>query len=278
MAAGRPMIGQPPDGLPAGLAQVADATDRLIADVESLDDAALREPSTLPGWSRAHVVTHLSRHADALCRTADAARRGDLVEPYVGGPAGRSAEIEEGAQRDAMSIRRDLAASVERLAAVWRHLPPETWTQPTKALRGTRPLAAGVTARLVEVEVHHVDLGVGRRPSDWSPAFVGAGLDYGVAGLPTRPAARKAGSSARWFLWCTDLRRGWYVDRGVSTTVVNPVSRTDGTLPTDHQVTGVGHDILAWLLGRCPQGRGLTVRGTGERSEALALPSMFPFP
>ena len=31
-----------------------------------LDDAAIAEPSLLPGWTRGHLLAHLARNADAL--------------------------------------------------------------------------------------------------------------------------------------------------------------------------------------------------------------------
>src|ERR1044071_5981880 len=48
------------------LAALREATDRLLGATGKLDDAALSEPSRLPGWSRGHVIAHLSRNADAL--------------------------------------------------------------------------------------------------------------------------------------------------------------------------------------------------------------------
>ena len=33
-------------------------TERIVATLAALDDADLRAPSALPGWSRAHVATH----------------------------------------------------------------------------------------------------------------------------------------------------------------------------------------------------------------------------
>ena len=123
-------------------------------------------PADLPGWTRAHVLTHLARHADALRRTTDAATRHELGDPYPGGAAGRAAEITAGAERDPEDIVSDLRASVEALSEVWRALPAPVWEHETRAVAGTRPLAAGLVARWVEVEVHHVDLDVGYRPRD----------------------------------------------------------------------------------------------------------------
>ena len=152
-------------------------------------------------------------------------------------------------------------------------MPVEAWGQPTKALYGTRPLAAGVAARWLEVEVHHVDLGVGYEPADWPVEFVGAAVPAVLAGLPGR--AQADGTTDSWLLWCSDLSAGWHIDAAAKPAVVSAQESFAGAPAAMHTVTGAGHDVLAWLMGRT-DGTGLTVGG--ERSAALALPGHFPFP
>jgi maleylpyruvate isomerase len=48
------------------LAWVSDGTERLLADVAGLSDAALDAPTALPGWSRRYLVSHVAANADAL--------------------------------------------------------------------------------------------------------------------------------------------------------------------------------------------------------------------
>jgi hypothetical protein len=48
------------------LAGIQDATGRPLATVGGLTDAPLREPSLLPGRSRGHVLTHITRNAADL--------------------------------------------------------------------------------------------------------------------------------------------------------------------------------------------------------------------
>ena len=55
------------------------ATTRYLQALTVLDDESVRRPSVLPGWSRAHVVAHLSRNADAL--HPGARRRSAAGEP-----------------------------------------------------------------------------------------------------------------------------------------------------------------------------------------------------
>ena len=52
---------------------VADAQARFQMAIEGLDDAKVRSPSLLPGWSIGHVLTHVARNADSHRRRADAA-------------------------------------------------------------------------------------------------------------------------------------------------------------------------------------------------------------
>ena len=57
--------------------------------VEPLAHLDLTKPSVLPGWSIAHVLVHLARNADSHRRRIEASARGDMVDQYVGGIAGR---------------------------------------------------------------------------------------------------------------------------------------------------------------------------------------------
>ena len=43
------------------LGAVAESHERVAATLAELSDDAARAPSLLPGWSRGHVATHLSR-------------------------------------------------------------------------------------------------------------------------------------------------------------------------------------------------------------------------
>ena len=43
-----------------------EATRRLVRAVDGLDDNAYAEPSGLPGWTRGHVLAHLTLNAEGL--------------------------------------------------------------------------------------------------------------------------------------------------------------------------------------------------------------------
>ena len=68
-------------------------------------------PSRLPGWSRAHVLTHLARNADGHRRMIEGAARGEVLEQYAGGVEGRNAGIDAGAGRPAADVLADFATA-----------------------------------------------------------------------------------------------------------------------------------------------------------------------
>jgi maleylpyruvate isomerase len=157
----------------AHLALVADAHERLFAAIDGLTDAQVRAPSPLPGWTIGHVLTHLARNADSHVRRAEAAARAEVIDQYVGGQAGRAADIEAGADRGADEQVADVRRSALAAEAAWRDLPAEAWSRITRdGDTRERPLFELPSRRWQEVEVHLVDLGLGATPRDWPDAFV----------------------------------------------------------------------------------------------------------
>src|SRR6202023_3211902 len=64
----------------------------------------------------------------------------------------------------------DLAGSAMALRTVARQLPGEGWQVPVRILDSDPfPAAQLLTRRLVEVELHHCDLGAGYGPADCRP-------------------------------------------------------------------------------------------------------------
>ena len=153
------------------LDEMAQATDRLLATVDGFSDADVRAPSGLPDWTRAHVLTHIARNADAMARLAHYARTGEEQAMYPGGPPARNAAIEEGAGRHIGDLRLDLDESAERLLAAFANFDAEALGRAVEGSRGASwsgwelPLI-----RMREVEIHHVDLAAGYTAADWSPA------------------------------------------------------------------------------------------------------------
>ena len=79
-------------------AWAADGTRLVVAALADLRDDGFPAPSLLPGWTRAHVVAHLARNAEALTRLATWARTGVETPMYVS-PEQRDAEIETSARQ-----------------------------------------------------------------------------------------------------------------------------------------------------------------------------------
>ena len=156
--------------------QVDDATQRLLDDARTLSEAGLRVPSLLPGWTRAHVLAHLARNADAMRNMLAGARSGN-VPPAYASVDDREADIERGAAMSPADLMADLADSAMALRTVARQLPDEAWLVPVQLLDSEPFPAAGLlTRRLVEVELHHCDLGTAYGPADWSAAFAAMDL------------------------------------------------------------------------------------------------------
>jgi len=212
-----------------GIDAIAGGTDRLLADVDGLDDRGVARPSLLPGWTVAHVLTHLCRNADGNRRMLHGAAGGEVLDQYPGGVEGRAADIEAGVARPAADVLEDLRASSAQLAEALAGMPGEAWERPVRTLRGEMPARRILGSRRREVEMHHVDLGLGYGPGDWPADLVTDELDQAIAGLSERlPAA----TTLR--LVATDRGRAWEAGVGAS-----PVT-----------VSGPAAWLLAWLVGR----------------------------
>ena len=156
---------------------VADAQLRFSAAIEGLDDDAVRAPSLLPGWSVGHVLTHVARNADSHIRRSEAAVRGEVVEQYPGGYAGRASDIERGARRPPAAIIEDVAATSASLQSVWGTLRGAAWTMQVRDVSGRHHvLRAMPSRRWRELEIHLVDLDIGPSYDDWPEEFVAENL------------------------------------------------------------------------------------------------------
>ena len=217
------------------MTDVDDATERLIRTAQACDDGAVRAPSALPGWTVGHVLTHVARNADAYTNLLTWARTG-VETPAYATPTARAEGIEAGAGRPLAEQIADLRQAHERFADAAAAMPAEAWTvylPPTGASAAAVPWA-----RLREVEVHHVDLGRGYTPEDWSDAFALRLLREIVTGV-TDPAFHLT-------------LRPWGVEHALT------IGEADGA----PEVSGPTRSIAAWLAGR-GDGADLTVSPDG---------------
>lgn len=227
---------------------VTAATERLIATAATLDDAGLAAPSLCPGWTRAHVLTHVARNADALSNLLGWARTG-RENPMYPSVEARNADIEAGATRPAAEIVDDLRVSADRFVRAVMEMPDDGWERQVR--RG--PAATGeplpgrrvLWLRLRELEVHHADLRTGYGPADWPAAFVRRALDETVRAFGRRedvPAVTLEIDGAG-------------------------VEHLGAEAPVT--VGGSPSEVLSWLIGRS-SGSGLRVQPAGALP---ALPS-----
>jgi maleylpyruvate isomerase len=212
------------------LGSVREATERLLTAVAKLDDTAVSEPSRLPGWTRGHVLAHLARNADALVNVLEG-------RPMYADAAVRDADIERDAPRPLgvhLADVRESAARFQEAGAA-----PADWSRTVELRNGVTDAAARVPfRRWVEVELHHVDLGIGYELEDLPAEFTEREIDFlaeRFTGHPDVPPTR-----------LTDGTRAWRTGR--------EADRPEVT------VTGPPADLLGWLAGR-RDGSGLTVDG-----------------
>lgn len=169
------------------LALVEEATERLLADATGLSDPELRERSSLPEWTRGHVLTHVARNADALINLFVAGRTGE-DRPLYASPERRTADIEEGAGRPREVIVDDLDASHRRFVEAASDVTD--WTPRVLQRRGARvPVWVVPLLRLGELEIHHTDLDVGYGFDRWSSEWTSAYLPFATADLSDRAGA-----------------------------------------------------------------------------------------
>jgi len=140
---------------------VSQGTTLFEAAVSALDDVEFARASHLPGWSRAHVVAHVARNADALVNLLDWARTG-VETPMYTSPDQRTTEIEAGARLRPDALRADLCAADARLADAMAALPDAAWDAQVRTARGRLvPVSEVAWMRVREVWVHAGDLGAG---------------------------------------------------------------------------------------------------------------------
>jgi maleylpyruvate isomerase len=149
------------------------ATTRYLQALTVLDEESVRRPSLLPDWSRAHVVAHLSRNADAFTRVLGQVAAGEPASMYASNEA-RDADIADTVERlDLAGLVEDALASTARLTeALWacEADPDAPYTRVPGADLGF-PLHTVGPRRRAEVEIHHSDLGTGYEPSTWPSDF-----------------------------------------------------------------------------------------------------------
>jgi maleylpyruvate isomerase len=221
---------------------LAGSAARFLGTAQALTDGDLYQASALPGWTRAHVLTHLAQAADSRTGLLRAARAGRVGRQYPSEHA-RADAIDAGARRPPAAIRADLYRAVQDCLTAIREHPRQLWDAPAIWLgAGRRPIRGAVTSLRRELEYHHVDLAAGYQPADWPDDFTGTELSR-VTALMNRRA-----DAPPMILTC-------------------PTALHLGTSPPV-DITGPAAPLLAWLSGRS--------NGSGLHPDAAALPALPP--
>ena len=219
------------------LGLLAHETSLLMRTAAGLDDETVRAASLCQGWTRAHVLSHLARNADALGKLVSWATAGTPVAMYES-PQARDADIVAGSTRGAQEIFADLGDSAARFASAAAGLagPPEHVEVEMRA--GRRVLGGQLpTLRLMEVVFHHVDLDAGYTFANADPGFVKRAINNAVERM--RSAGQAPAISLR-----SDTGDRWTIGAGTQ------------------EVNGTNAALLLWLA-----------RGDGARvSSKDALP------
>ncbi len=228
------------------LAWAGDGAAHLRDLMSRMGDDAFAAPSGLPGWSRAHVLTHIARNADGMINLLTWARTGVPTPAYASVDA-RNADIDAGAVRTPAAIRDDVVDSSDRLARVVREMPESAWAAMIKNVQGVEIPATEVPwIRAREMWIHAVDLDVGASLADL-PAPMLAELITDVVRVV---GAREGCPPLR--LHATEIDRTWTLGDG-----------------SGAEVRGPAASLAAWALGRS---RGKDLRGADGKKPPVLPP------
>lgn len=231
------------------------AAGDVTTDVAKLTDGDVKAPSALPGWTRGHVLAHLTGISNAMARQLEYAARGETVELYDGGMDGRNRAIDMAAGHDAATHQADLSTAIERALRAFDALPgikdsaanSTGWWAPI-AYRGGVVLDGGL-ALWRELTIHNADLLTGRGPETWGRDFCGHLFEF------LEPRVQPGDKLLLQPLGLPPVSLG----SGNRSTVVN----------------GMLTDLAAWLAGREPTLGSLRASANADGTD---LPDLLPWP
>ncbi|MBT8160230.1 MULTISPECIES: maleylpyruvate isomerase family mycothiol-dependent enzyme [Arthrobacter] len=229
------------------LAELHQAAGIVTGVVAKIDDAGVKAPSELPGWTRGHVLAHIAGIANAMARQLEYAARGETIELYDGGYEGRTKAIELAAGHTAAEHQAEVGEAVARALAAFDGLPDSGWATRITYRDGT--VLDGGLALWRELVIHATDLGMGRGPETWSRTFCEHLFDFLSARVP---AEQKF--------------------------VLQPLALPQLVIGSGREsvsITGMITDIAAWLAGRTPTLGSLRAVAAAD---GVDLPSLLPWP
>lgn len=161
--------------LSSTLIHIEAATQRYLRTVAGLTDEQFAEPSVLPGWTVAHVISHVASNATGITRAVRAAMADDPNPWVYESNASRDVEIDQRAAWPVAELRSLNAVSTDDLRAAMAECPVDKLVVLLPRAADTGPpwsVADWIGARWREVEIHHTDMGVGYTHRDWTDEFV----------------------------------------------------------------------------------------------------------
>lgn len=177
----------PPTDFRADLVAMDRHTDLLLRTARGLDPTTVEAPSLCEGWTRGHVLSHISRNADAMLNLVTNATTGSTTPMYAS-PESRDGDIEAGAHRPMPEQVSDLETSAARFRASAEGLTEEMADVKLVARHNTSVRARFLPfMRLREVVFHHVDLDAGFTFADVDSALALQLIDDSVRRLRANP-------------------------------------------------------------------------------------------
>jgi maleylpyruvate isomerase len=216
----------------ARLVELLDSgTRRLIRTVDKMADDQWDQPSLLPGWSRAHVVAHLTLNAEGLSGALEGVHERRPVPMYRSQEA-RNGDIAQLSKQPPSELRDRFLGSTTVIGEWIEELADNLADTVVERTPGGRSFPAGDIGlmRIREVEIHHADLGLDYTAADWPDEFV-------VLLMGSRAGAEHDGTP--FAAHAVDLDRTWQFGSGGPT------------------VSGPGSALAWWVTGR-GSGDGLT--------------------
>lgn len=192
----------------------------------SLTEPALRQPSALPGWSRAHLVGHVLRNVDGISNLLEWAITG-VERPMYDDAVDRDTAIAALGAQSKEALRGDLERRSGQLVARIAEAPASSWAQEVRTARGRSiPASRLPWLRVREVWIHGVDLGAGATFNELPDALLQGLLEDAIAVLAQR-------------------------DDCPAVDVITPASRQRIGVPHgDDTIRGELPEMVAWLYGR----------------------------
>ena len=177
-----------PQSLVADIGRMQRESAMVMATVASLADDELSKPTKCEGWTRAHLIAHLARDADAMANLATWAVTGQETPAYASREQ-RDADIEAGPTRPAAELVGALEQANARLLEALQPLANGVRVATLPTLFSGDINAFSLPARrTTELIVHHDDLDTTWEWHEADPDAIVDAIEVCVLRLQADPA------------------------------------------------------------------------------------------